>query len=224
MAPGDIYGFIGPNGAGKTTTLRMLLGLIRPDRGEVRLFGKPSSVSSRTAIGGIVEEPRFYPYLSGLDNLRVFAAYSGDIPEEKLRSELERVGLADRAGDRVGTYSLGMKQRLGIAQALIGSPKLLILDEPTNGLDPVGMREVRDLLLHLRDNEGIAVLVSSHLLGELSLVCNRVGIIQEGRKVAEGPTQDLVREGESLEDAFLRLTGRLPAPPAEPAAVTEEAP
>lgn len=209
VAPGDIYGFLGPNGAGKTTTMRMILGLIRRDAGSVSIFGESDPVAARAQIGGIVEGPRFYPYLSGAENLRIFAAYSGGATEARITELLELVRLGDRREDRVATYSLGMKQRLGIAQALLSRPRLLLLDEPTNGLDPAGMREVRGLIGRLREEEGLTVFVSSHLLWEIQELCTRVGIIQDGRKVAEGETADLLQDGESLEDCFLRLTGGL---------------
>jgi len=204
---GDVYGFLGPNGAGKTTTMRLVLGLIRRHGGEVRVFGDSHPVRQRALVGGIVEGPRFWPYLSGIENLRVFAAYSGGVPEAEMERLLELVGLRDRARDPVRTYSLGMKQRLGIAQALLGRPGLLLLDEPANGLDPAGMRGMRDLLRRLQAEEGLTVFVSSHLLSEVEQVCNRVGILRDGRLVAEGEAGGLIHPGESLEDCFLRLTG-----------------
>ena len=206
VAEGDIYGLLGPNGAGKTTTMRLVLGLIRRDAGEVKVFGETDPLACRDRVGGIVEGPRFYPYLSGYENLRVLAAYSGGCPEARIRELLDLVRLRDRSSDKVKTYSLGMKQRLGVAQALLSSPSLLMLDEPSNGLDPAGMKEVRDLILRLRDELGVTVLVSSHLLHELDQVCSRIGVIQDGRKVAEGRTEDLIEEGENLEAAFLRIT------------------
>lgn len=205
--PGDIYGFLGPNGAGKTTTMRMVLGLIRSDAGTVSIFGESDPVTARRHLGGIVEGPRFYPYLSGVANLRVFAAYSGGVTEERIQSLLEMVRLGERQGDPVKTYSLGMRQRLGVAQALLGNPRLLLLDEPMNGLDPAGVRELRELILRLREEEQLTVFISSHILKEIEGLCSRVGIIQDGRKVAEGSAQELLAEGESLEDCFLRLTG-----------------
>lgn len=203
---GDVYGFLGPNGAGKTTTMRMILGLIGRDAGTVKLFGLDDPIASRARLGGIVEGPKFYPYLSGRENLRVFAAYSGGVPESRIDELLERVRLRDRAGDAVRTYSLGMRQRLGIAQALLARPSLLLLDEPTNGLDPHGQKEVRDLIGELREAEDLTVFISSHLLFEIEALCTRVGIIDNGRKIAEGTTEELLEEGESLEDCFLRLT------------------
>jgi ABC-type multidrug transport system ATPase subunit len=209
VARGDIYGFLGPNGAGKTTTMRMILGMIRRDAGTVRIFGESGGVESRARIGGIIEGPRFYPFLSGAENLRIFAAYSGGTSEDRIQELLQLVRLADRQTDRVSQYSLGMKQRLGIAQALLSSPDFLLLDEPTNGLDPAGIREVRDLILQLHDEIGLTVLVSSHILGELEGFCTRVGIIQDGKKVAEGSLDEICDAGEGLEQAFLRHTGAL---------------
>lgn len=206
VARGDIYGFLGPNGAGKTTTMRMILGLIRRDAGTIKIFGKPEGVEARGCLGGIVEGPRFYPFLSGVENLRIFAAYSGGIDEARIQELLYLVRLKERQDDAVKRYSLGMKQRLGIAQALLAKPEFLLLDEPTNGLDPAGIREVRDLILKLHDEVGLTVFVSSHILKEIEGLCTRVGIIQDGRKVAEGTVEELSREGEDLEDAFLRLT------------------
>ncbi len=206
VRPGCIYGFLGPNGAGKTTTMRMILGLITRDAGTVRLFGDANPVAGRRHLGGIVEGPRFYEYLSGLENLRILASYGPPASDGELRELLAMVKLGDRAEDRVKTYSLGMKQRLGIAQALLSKPKLLLLDEPTNGLDPAGMKEVRELIKTMQTERGLTVFVSSHLLGEVELLCDEVGVIQEGRKVAEGRVEDLLSPGETLEDCFLRLT------------------
>tara|TARA_Y100001968_G_C19429248_1_gene756069 strand:- start:1342 stop:2082 length:741 start_codon:yes stop_codon:yes gene_type:complete len=209
VGKGDIYGFLGPNGAGKTTTMRMILGLIARDAGEVLVFGSADPIKARARIGGIVEGPRFYPYLSGRENLRIFAAYSGGCEEQRLDELLELVRLRERCLDRVSTYSLGMRQRLGIAQALLNAPDLLLLDEPSNGLDPKGIREMRELILRLRDENGLTVFVSSHVLSELDRLCNRIGILQDGRKVAEGPTAELLRDGEDLESAFLRITAQV---------------
>jgi ABC-2 type transport system ATP-binding protein len=206
VAPGDIYGFLGPNGAGKTTTMRLILGLIRRDSGRIRIFGQEEGVDVRGRVGGIVEGPRFYPFLSGVENLRIFAHYSGGVTEERIQELLRLVRLSDRQKDHVSRYSLGMKQRLGIAQALLSKPDFLLLDEPSNGLDPAGIREVRDLILRLHAEVGLTVLVSSHILKEVEGICTRVGIIQNGHKVAEGTLEELVEEGETLEDAFLRLT------------------
>lgn len=200
---GDVYGFLGPNGAGKTTAIRCMLGLIRRDAGAVTLFGERDETVARSLVGAIVETPAFHTWMSGVDNLKQAAAYAG-VPRRRVAHEidrvLERVGLRERAQDRASTYSLGMKQRLGIARALLGSPRLLMLDEPTNGLDPRGMREVRDLVRSLALHDRITVFVSSHLLAEVQAMCNRVGIIQAGRLRAEGRVDRLLggQEGADL--------------------------
>jgi ABC-2 type transport system ATP-binding protein len=194
---GDVCGYLGPNGAGKTTSLRMLLGLIRPTEGSIQLFGRdPHVVGARALdrVAGFVEGPTFYPYLTARRNLRLLAAYDdGDRRAKRSRIEelLELVELSDRGDDKVGGYSHGMRQRLGIAAALLRDPKLLLLDEPTTGLDPAGMRDMRDLVRRLA-SEGITVLLSSHLLGEVEELCNRVAIIRKGRIVYEGQLQDLL--------------------------------
>ena len=194
---GDVFGYLGPNGAGKTTSLRMLLGLIRPTEGSIRLFGRDPHVVGAKALDGVagfVEGPTFYPYLTARRNLRLLAAYDdGDLRSKRSRIEelLELVELGARGDDRVGGYSHGMRQRLGIAAALLRDPKLLLLDEPTTGLDPAGMRDMRDLVRRLA-SEGITVLLSSHLLGEVEELCNRVAIIRKGRIVYEGQLQDLL--------------------------------
>ena len=187
---GEVYGFLGPNGAGKTTTLRMLLGLIRPTAGSAVVAGAtPGSPASLERVGAIVETPAFYPYLSGRDNLRLLATYCG-VPFPRVETALTQVELMPRAGHRFSTYSLGMKQRLGIAAALIKEPELLILDEPTNGLDPQGMADVRGLIVELGKGDR-TVLVSSHLLGEVEQMCTRIGVIQKGKFVAEGTIDEL---------------------------------
>jgi ABC-2 type transport system ATP-binding protein len=194
VEPGDVYGYLGPNGAGKTTSLRMMLGLIRPTAGQVRLFGRDPQVSVRAleGVAGFVEAPRFYPYLSGLENLRMMAAYDGGDAAGRIGQALDMVALADRARDRVGGYSHGMRQRLGIAGALLRAPRLMLLDEPTTGLDPAGMRDMRELVLRLSE-ERITVLLSSHLLAEVQELCNRVAIVRNGRMVYEGRLSDLRR-------------------------------
>jgi len=197
--PGDIYGFLGPNGAGKTTTIRMILGLIGSDAGSVRIFGSDKPTECRRQLSGIVETPALYPYLTGRDNLRVLGAYSGGIDLRTIDDVLESVRLTKRADELVKTYSLGMKQRLGIAQALMTQPKIMVLDEPTNGLDPAGMREVRELVRDLNAKFGLTVFVSSHLLAEVSQLCNRVGIIQNGILVAQGPVAELLQPDGALE-------------------------
>ncbi|MFC6159660.1 ABC transporter ATP-binding protein [Kribbella jiaozuonensis] len=195
VLPGEVYGFLGPNGAGKTTTLRILTGLIAPTSGSVRVLGgKPGQSDVLGRTGSMIESPAFYPYLSGLDNLRLLAEYAG-VARQRIDEVLELVDLADRAKDRFSTYSLGMKQRLGVAAALLKDPELVILDEPTNGLDPAGMRDMRRLIRELGTG-GRTVLLSSHLLGEVQQICDRVGIINSGRMVAEHNVDELRGEQE----------------------------
>ncbi len=194
---GDVYGFLGPNGAGKTTAIRCILGLIRRDAGAVEIFGETDPVRQRRAVGAMVETPAFHTWMSARENLQRAAAFAGAGDEADIQHALDRVGLQGRAEERVGGYSLGMRQRLGIARALIGKPRLLILDEPTNGLDPRGMREIRDLLLDLRRRDGLTILVSSHLLSEVEQLCTRVGILEKGRMVAEGRVEELLERGRS---------------------------
>ncbi|MDQ0199705.1 ABC transporter ATP-binding protein [Neobacillus ginsengisoli] len=183
LKEGEVFGFLGPNGAGKTTTIRMLVGLIKPTSGTIQICGYNISDHFQDAmknLGCIVENPELYPYLSGYDNLLHFASMLDGIGEERIREVTELVGLTERIHDKVKTYSLGMRQRLGIAQALLGKPKVLILDEPTNGLDPAGIREMRQFIRFLAVEEGLSVLVSSHLLSEIQLLCDRVAIISKG--------------------------------------------
>jgi ABC-2 type transport system ATP-binding protein len=190
---GEVYGFLGPNGAGKTTTLRMLLGLIRPSSGTATVLGEePGSPEGLRGVGALVESPAFYPYLSGRDNLRVMARYC-EAPPARVEEVLGQVELVGRANDKFKKYSLGMKQRLGVAAALLKDPELLILDEPTNGLDPKGMADMRAIIRRIGRGER-TVLLSSHLLGEVEQVCNRVGVIQRGQLVVEG-TVDELRDG-----------------------------
>jgi ABC-2 type transport system ATP-binding protein len=187
---GEVYGFLGPNGAGKTTTLRMLLGLIRPTSGSAKVVGAaPGSPASLFKVGAIVETPAFYPYMSGYDNLRLLAIYCG-VAMSRVDATLAEVDLTPRAHHKFSTYSLGMKQRLGIAAALLKEPELLILDEPTNGLDPQGMADVRNLIIELGKGDR-TVLISSHLLGEVEQMCTRVGVIRKGKIVAEGTVDQL---------------------------------
>ena len=187
---GEVYGFLGPNGAGKTTTLRMLLGLIRPTAGSAKVAGAaPGSPESLIKIGAIVETPAFYPYMTGYDNLRLLARYCG-VDRSRVDATLAEVDLTPRAHHKFSTYSLGMKQRLGIAAALLKEPQLLILDEPTNGLDPQGMADVRNLIIELGKGAR-TVLISSHLLGEVEQMCTRVGVIRKGKIVAEGTVNQL---------------------------------
>ena len=189
---GDVYGYLGPNGAGKTTSLRMMLGLIRPDAGSVRVFGRDplQTVRALEGVAGFVEAPTFYPYLTGRRNLELLAAYDGHDASQRIDQALQTVELSGRAGDRVGGYSHGMRQRLGIAAALLRDPKLLLLDEPTTGLDPAGMRDMR-LLIQRLAGQGITIVLSSHLLTEVEDVCNRVAIVRLGRIVYEGRIADL---------------------------------
>jgi ABC-2 type transport system ATP-binding protein len=191
---GDVYGYLGPNGAGKTTSLRMMLGLIRPTEGTVRLFGRDplSSVDALHGVAGFVEAPTFYPYMSARRNLELLAAFDGYGAPERIDEAIDTVELGGRAGDRVGGYSHGMKQRLGIAAALLRDPSLLVLDEPATGLDPAGMRDMRRLIRRLADG-GITVVLSSHLLAEVEELCNRVAIVRAGRIVYEGAIADLKR-------------------------------
>jgi ABC-2 type transport system ATP-binding protein len=191
---GDVYGFLGPNGAGKSTTIRMVLSLIRPTAGSVTLLGKDISKDRSVLgrVGGLVEKPDFYLYLSGRRNLEIVAALYGNIPSKRIDEVLDIVGLGDRGADRVKAYSHGMKQRLGIAQALLPNPDLLILDEPTNGLDPQGMKEVRELIRRLNDEQGMTIFLSSHLLSEIERVATRMCILNFGELLVQGTVQELL--------------------------------
>jgi ABC-2 type transport system ATP-binding protein len=193
---GDIYGFLGQNGAGKSTTIRMLLTLIAPTAGTIELFGKNLHTHRKEVlqqIGAVIEKPDLYKYLTGYENLSLFARMSGvKVTAQKLNGQLEQVGLTERAHSKVRTYSQGMKQRLGIAIALIHDPQLIILDEPTNGLDPQGIADIRNLILHLSRHQGKTILVSSHLLHEIELIANRMLIIDKGKKIMEGTVAELV--------------------------------
>lgn len=193
--PGEIVGFLGPNGAGKTTTIRMLVGLIRPTAGKVRISGFDVSEQFEEAtrcVGCIVEQPDLYRFLSGRENLEHFQRMLGS-PREQIGRVAELVGLSHRLDDRVRTYSLGMRQRLGIAQALLGDPRLLILDEPANGLDPAGIREMRSLFRQLADEHDLGILISSHLLAEVEQVCDRVTIIHRGHVLHSGTVDELIQ-------------------------------
>lgn len=199
---GDVYGFLGQNGAGKSTSIRMLLTLIKPDAGEIKLFGKDLSRHRSEIlqqVGAVIEKPDLYKYLSAYDNLKIFAKLSGiKVTKELLMKQLQMVGLAERADSKVKTFSQGMKQRLGIAVALVHDPKLIILDEPTNGLDPQGIADIRNLILQLSRKMGKTVLVSSHLLSEIELVATRMIIIHKGKKVVEGNVAELLDPSQSL--------------------------
>ena len=198
---GEVLGFLGPNGSGKSTTIGMVLGLIAPTSGAIRIAGRalagsPSIVCQH--VGSIIETPAFYPYMSGRDNLRAHGMMVGGVPESKIDMLLVKVGLADRARHKYKSYSLGMKQRLGLAATMLTNPALIILDEPTNGLDPAGQREIREIIPHLAD-EGHAVLLASHMLHEVEQVSDRVLIVRQGRKITEGQVDDLLRRGGYLE-------------------------
>jgi ABC-2 type transport system ATP-binding protein len=194
---GRCFAWLGPNGCGKTTLIRLMLGLARADAGQIEVCGHAVPGDTRAAlarVGGIVEEPRFYPYLSGRANLEVWASHFGGEARGRIDGALQRVRLLERSGDSVKQYSLGMRQRLGVARALLNDPQLLILDEPTNGLDPAGMAEFRDLIRSLVD-EGRSVFVSSHILGEVQRMADDVAIIQQGRMIACGSVEEIVRGG-----------------------------
>ena len=204
---GDVFGFLGPNGAGKSTTIRMMLSLIRPSEGHVELFGKRldgnrKSILSR--VGGLVESADFYSYLSAWRNLAIVGALYGGVSGDDIHRSLQLVGLADRAKDRVKTFSHGMKQRLGIAQALLADPELIILDEPTTGLDPQGIAEVRELILSLSRDHGITIFLSSHLLSEIEQTATTMAIINHGTLVVQG----VVRELLSADSSTIRIDAR----------------
>ncbi|MGG0217374.1 ABC transporter ATP-binding protein [Bacillus mycoides] len=193
---GEVFGFLGPNGAGKTTTIRMLVGLIKATEGTISIGGYSIKENFREAmrqIGSIVENPELYTYLTGWENLKQFARMLGDISDERIIEIARMVHLDERIHDKVKTYSLGMKQRLGIAQALLGNPKLLILDEPTNGLDPAGIRELREFIHKLVKEENMSVFISSHLLSEVQLICDRVAIIHKGKMITVAPIEELIK-------------------------------
>lgn len=207
VARGEVFGFLGPNGAGKSTTIRMLLSLVRPTEGRVELFGKDlrgnrKSVLSR--IGGLVERGDFYLYLPAKKNLEIIASLKGGLPDEAVDEVLDRVGLLHRAHDKVKTFSHGMKQRLGIAQALLGQPELIVLDEPTTGLDPQGIKEVRELIRDLSKDRAITVFLSSHLLSEIEQTATSMAIINQGEMVVQGKVQELLTSGDTL----VRIEGR----------------
>lgn len=192
---GEVFGFLGPNGAGKTTTIRMLVGLIRPSSGTIRICGhdvQKDFIQAMKCIGSIVENPELYKFLTGRENLEHFSRMLGPIDHERIEEVIRLVEMQQRIDDPVRTYSLGMRQRLGIAQALLGRPRLLILDEPTNGLDPAGIRELRSFVRTLAQNEGISVFISSHLLGEVQMMCDRVAIISHGKIIRTAAVKDLV--------------------------------
>ncbi len=208
---GDIFGFLGPNGAGKSTTIRMILSLITPSAGSVELFGLPlrenrGAVLAR--VGGLVERADFYLYLSARRNLEIIADLNGGIPSSAIGEVLETVGLASRAGDRVKSYSHGMKQRLGLAAALLGTPELVVLDEPTTGLDPYGIKEVRDLIARLAAERNVTVFLSSHLLAEIEQLATSMAIINSGSLVVQGSVAELLGAGTGKVEVLARPAGR----------------
>jgi ABC-type multidrug transport system ATPase subunit len=200
VSRGDVFGFLGPNGAGKSTTIRCLLSLIKPNAGKIELFGKSYSNSRSeilSKIGSIIEKPDFYKYLSAQKNLEIFARISGaSVSKSQIGEMLEFVGLTGRGGDKIGGFSHGMKQRLGIAQTLLHQPDLIILDEPTTGLDPQGIVEIRNLILRLKNEQNKTILLSSHQLSEIELIANRMVIINKGKSIVEGEVQDLLNAQE----------------------------
>ena len=201
LKAGEVFGFLGPNGAGKTTTIRMLVGLIKPTSGVIEICGHNVRTDFKKAMarmGCIVENPELYPYLTGEENLRHFAAMLPGLRESRIAEVTEMAGLSERIGDRVKTYSLGMRQRLGIAQALLNEPSVLILDEPTNGLDPAGIREMRQFIRELAEKEGLSVLVSSHLLSEIQLLCDRVAIVASGEVIEVDSVENLLNRQEKM--------------------------
>ncbi|NIM95937.1 MAG: ATP-binding cassette domain-containing protein [Anaerolineales bacterium] len=199
---GEIFGFLGPNGAGKTTTIGMLLGLVRPTSGSAEILGydiRGDICSALQQVGAIVENPAFYPYMSGIENLRMFARIDGGDTQEEIPRIVKSVGLESRGKDKVSTYSMGMRQRLGLASALLGDPELLIMDEPTNGLDPAGMQEMRVFIRRLAKEEGKTVFLSSHLLHEVEQVCDRVLILNKGKVIAQGSVEELLSQAYGVE-------------------------
>lgn len=205
-----VYGFLGPNGAGKTTTLKLLLGLAKPNQGKVYLFGDEVTDRNRLALlrrtGSLIESPSFYGHLTGMENLQIVAKLKG-VPFSEIADVLHTVRLTSQQHKKVKHYSLGMKQRLGIAMALLGEPELLILDEPTNGLDPAGIQEMRELIRSLPSDRHMTVILSSHLLSEVSQMADQVGIINHGEMIFQGTQAELQSQGDNLEEIFLTLTG-----------------
>ena len=207
---GCVYGFLGPNGAGKSTTIKLLLGLLKPTNGEIYFFGQKMNEKNRLSIlhhtGSLIESPSFYGHLTGLENLQIVAKLK-KVPASEITKVLHTVRLYDQHDKKVKHYSLGMKQRLGIAMALLGNPRILILDEPTNGLDPAGIQEIRELIKNLPVTHQMTVIVSSHLLSEVEQMADMVGIINHGELVFQGSMASLEAQGDGLEEIFLSLTG-----------------
>lgn len=221
---GEVFGFLGPNGAGKTTTIKIAVGLLMLDEGDIRIAGydlKRQFEQAMALVGGIVENPEFYGYLSGYENLKLYARVHEGVTEERIREVVHLVGLDLRIGEKVSKYSLGMRQRLGVAQAILHRPRLLVLDEPTNGLDPAGTKALRDIIRRLAHEEGISVLVSSHLMSEMEMMCDRVGIITDGvlqsvksiEEMVSATAPDFVTYLLHVNDALLAktLVGAVPA-------------
>ena len=198
---GQVFGFLGPNGAGKSTTMSMILGLIAPTSGNIEIFGlsvKNNLADILSKTGAVMENPGFYPYLSGWDNLKVFASISCNVTDNRIKEVLKLIDLVDRAQDKFSGYSQGMKQRLAIASALLHDPEFIIFDEPTNGLDPAGMKEIRELIIRL-GHEGKTIFLNSHLLHEVEQVCDHVAIIKKGKVIASGAPDDLIKHGDILQ-------------------------
>ncbi|WP_186578960.1 ABC transporter ATP-binding protein [Aquibacillus kalidii] len=209
VQPGEVFGFLGPNGAGKTTTIRMIVGLMKITQGDIAICGKSIQKDFEEAvshIGAIVENPEMYKHLTGYQNLVQYARMHKGVSKERINEVIQSVGLTNRINEKVKTYSLGMRQRLGLAQCLLHEPKLLILDEPTNGLDPAGIREIRDQLRTLTKEKGMSVIVSSHLLSEMEMMCDRIAIIQNGRLVDVQNVKDFL---DTDQLAFVVETGPL---------------
>ena len=206
----SVYGFLGPNGAGKTTTLKLILGLIKPDQGDVYVFGQKVTTTNRLSIlrrsGSLIENPGGYGHLTGLENMQIVQKLKG-VSEAEIVKALKTVRLYEQRDKKLKNYSLGMRQRLGLAMALLGNPKLLILDEPTNGLDPAGIQEIRELIRSLPQERDMTVIVSSHLLNEVEQMADHVGIIHHGEMLYQGPLPELEKAGGNLEDIFLLMTG-----------------
>lgn len=206
----SVYGFLGPNGAGKTTTLKLILGLIRPNEGDISVFGQKVTAANRLAIlrqtGSLIENPSGYGHLTGLENMQIVQKLKG-ASEDEIVQALKTVRLYEQRDKKLKNYSLGMRQRLGLAMALLGDPKLLILDEPTNGLDPAGIQEIRELIRSLPRERDMTVIVSSHLLNEVEQMADHVGIIHHGEMLYQGPLSELEKKGDNLEDVFLLMTG-----------------
>ena len=207
---GCVYGFLGPNGAGKTTTLKLLLGLLKPTEGTISFFGEQMTDKNRLSIlkntGSLIESPSYYGHLTGLENMQIIAKLK-NTPATEIEQVLDTVRLLEQRDKKVKQYSLGMKQRLGIAMALLGNPRILILDEPTNGLDPAGIQEIREFIKNLPLTRQMTVIVSSHLLNEVEQMADMVGIINHGELIFQGTMQELEAKGDGLEDVFLKLTG-----------------